>query len=75
MNMDEKQRKKMDTLIRATANLHMDKDASAQESILVLLSLACVIAHEICEPEGTLQQLLSQSYAQIGSGAERNPIQ
>jgi hypothetical protein len=68
-------RQKMDTLLRATIDLHTEKDATVQESIMALISLACVMAHEICEPEESLQQLLSQSYAQIGSGAEHHPVQ
>jgi hypothetical protein len=71
----EPNRKKMDELIRATAALHTDKDATAQESILVLLSLACVVANETFASKEYLQAQLEQSYDHISNGAKQHLMQ
>jgi hypothetical protein len=67
--------KKMEKLLRATSELHMQLDATTEESAQVLVSLACVIAHEMCEPKETLLDAVSRTYDHIGSGAEQHPVQ
>jgi hypothetical protein len=71
----EPNRKKMDKLLRATAALHTDDDVTTQESILVLFSLICVIAHETCTSKEYLQAQLEQSYDHISNGAKQHLMQ
>lgn len=68
-------RQKMEKLLRATSELHMQLDATAEESAQVLISMACIITHEMCEPKETLMDAVSRTYDHIGSGAEQHPVQ
>jgi len=72
MNPD---REKMDKLLRATSELHMNMDVTTDESMQVLVSMICVIAHEICAPKEALMNAVSSTYDYIGKGAEQHLVQ